>query len=126
MYDIIVFYMIYDMISYMISVRLQLPILTRHSALMQTMVGMSVMLTWTEKWMPTRSVTMLTKTPSQTVRHGHGGRCRDSCDTFEAQSVTNDIICDIIYDFLLQTGLHGGTDALPQQSSPGGIFQRQA
>ena len=92
--------MISYVISYMISVRLQPPILPRHSALMQT-VGMSVMLTWTNQWMPTRSVTMLTKTPSQTVRHGHGGRCRDSCDTFEAQSVTNDIICDIIYDFLL-------------------------
>jgi len=62
--------MIYNMISYvisyMISVRLQPPILPLHSALMQTMVGMSVMLTWIEKWMPTRSVTMLTKTPSQT------------------------------------------------------------
>ena len=58
--------MISYVISYMISVRLQPPILPRHSALMQTMVGMSVMLTWTEKWMPTRSVTMLTKTPSQT------------------------------------------------------------
>ncbi len=66
MYDIIVFYMICDMISYMISVRLQLPILPRHSALMQTMVGMSVMLTWTDQWMPTRSVTMMTKSPSQT------------------------------------------------------------
>ncbi len=51
-------YMIYDMISHMISVRLQLPILPRHSALM------SVMLTWIDQWMPTRSVTMLTKTPS--------------------------------------------------------------
>ncbi len=29
---------------------------------MQTMVGMSVMLTWTDQWMPTRSMTMLTKT----------------------------------------------------------------
>ena len=58
--------MISYVISYMISVRLQPPILPRHSALMQTMVGMSVMLTWIEKWMPTRSVTMLTKTPSQT------------------------------------------------------------
>ncbi len=48
-YDII-----YDMISYMISVRLQLPILPWHSALMQTMVGMSVMLTWTDRRMPTR------------------------------------------------------------------------
>ncbi len=54
--------MIYDIISYMISVRLQLPILPWHSELMQTMVGMSVMLTWTDQWMPTRSVTMLTKT----------------------------------------------------------------
>ena len=54
--------MISYVISYMISVRLQPPILPRHSALMQTMVGMSVMLTWIEKWMPTRSVTMLTKT----------------------------------------------------------------
>ncbi len=54
------YYMIYDMISYMISVRLQLQILPRHSALMQTMVGMSVMLTWTDQWMPTRSETMLT------------------------------------------------------------------
>ncbi len=52
----------------MISVRLQLLILPRHSALMQTMVGMSVMLTLTDQWMLTslRSVTMLTKTPSQT------------------------------------------------------------
>ncbi len=50
------------MISYMISVRLQLPILPRHSALMTR----SVMLTWTDQWMPTRSVTLLTKTPSQT------------------------------------------------------------
>ena len=56
----------YIMISYMISVRLQLLFLPRHSALMQTMVNMSVMLTWTDQWMPTRSVTMLTKTPSQT------------------------------------------------------------
>ncbi len=45
------------MISYMISVRLQVPILPLHSALM------SVMLTWTDQWMPARSVTMLTKTP---------------------------------------------------------------
>ena len=50
--------MIYDMISYMISVLLQLPILPRNSALIQTMVGMSVMLTWTDQWMPTRSVHM--------------------------------------------------------------------
>ena len=54
--------MISYVISYMISVRLQPPILPLHSALMQTMVGMSVMLTWIEKWMLTRSVTMLTKT----------------------------------------------------------------
>jgi hypothetical protein len=46
----------------MISVRLQLPILPRHSALMQTMVGMSVILNWTDQWMLTRSVTVLTKT----------------------------------------------------------------
>jgi hypothetical protein len=39
----------------MISVRLQLPILPRHIALMQTMVGMSVMLTWTDQWMPTEA-----------------------------------------------------------------------
>jgi hypothetical protein len=58
-YDIMFFYMIYYMISYLISVRLQPPILPRHSALVQTMVGMSVMLTWTDQWMPTRSVTML-------------------------------------------------------------------
>ena len=56
----------YIMISYMISVRLQLLFLPQHSALMQTMVNMSAMLTWTDQWMPTRSVTMLTKTPSQT------------------------------------------------------------
>ncbi len=60
-YDIIVYlYMIYAMISYMISVRSQLPILPRHSALM------IVMLTWTDQRMPTRCVTMLTKTPPQT------------------------------------------------------------
>jgi hypothetical protein len=50
----------------MTSVRLQLLILPRLSALLQTMVGMSVMLTWTEKWIWTRSVIMPTKTPSQT------------------------------------------------------------
>ena len=48
------------MISYMISVRSQLQILPRHSALM------IVMLTWTDQWTPTRRVTMLTKNPSQT------------------------------------------------------------
>ena len=58
--------MIYDMISYMISVRLQLLILPLHSALMQTMVGMSVMLTWNDLWTLTSSMTMLTKNPSQT------------------------------------------------------------
>ena len=68
--------MISYVISYMISVRLQPPILPRHSALMQTMVGMSVMLTWTEKWMPTRSVTMLTKTPSQRVTYSTFDRWR--------------------------------------------------
>ncbi len=34
----------------MLSVRLQLPILPQHSALMQSMVGMSMMLTWTDQW----------------------------------------------------------------------------
>ena len=48
------------MISYMISVRSQLQILPRHSALM------IVMLTWTDQWTPTTRVTMLTKTPPQT------------------------------------------------------------
>ncbi len=51
MYDIMYFFMLYDMITYMtrISVGLQLPILPLHSALM------SVMLTLTFQWMPTRS-----------------------------------------------------------------------
>jgi len=39
----------YIMISYMISVRLQLLLLPRNSALMQTMVNMSMMLTWTDQ-----------------------------------------------------------------------------
>jgi hypothetical protein len=56
----------------------QRPILPWHSALMQTMVGMSVMLTWIDQWIPTRSVVLLIKSQD------HGGRCPDSRDNFEA------------------------------------------
>jgi hypothetical protein len=40
---------------------LQLQILPSYSALMQTMMGMSVMLTWTDQWILTRSLTLLIK-----------------------------------------------------------------
>ncbi len=59
MYDIILNAMhdiIHDIILYIgvAIVPLQLMILSRPSALMQTMVGMSVMLTWTDQWISTR------------------------------------------------------------------------
>ena len=50
------------MLSCMISVCLQLPILHLHSTLMRTMVGMSLMLTWTDQQMQ-RSVIIFSKAP---------------------------------------------------------------
>ncbi len=45
-----------------------------HSALIQTLAGMSVVLTWTDQWILTRSVTLLIKAPSQTSHHTRSNR----------------------------------------------------
>ena len=84
MYDIIVFNMIYNMISYMISVRLQPPILPRHSALMQTMVGNGHDADLDRPMDADEERDYADQDP---LRLSDGGRCRDSCDTFEAHTL---------------------------------------